>query len=545
MAIDEHQAQPTGDQPAPRAGRAYTGRHELVRDPGPWPALWALVLGFFMILVDSTIVSVATPAIIRGLQADVNSVIWVTSAYLLAYAVPLLVTGRLGDRFGPKYVYLAGLTLFTIASLWCGLTGTITWLVVARVVQGLGASMMTPQTMAVITRTFPAGQRGQAMSLWGATAGVATLVGPLLGGLLVDGPGWQWIFFINVPVGVVGLVLAARLVPRLETRSHSFDLVGVALSSVGMFCLVFGIQEGETYDWGTITGVISVPLLIVVGLVVLGIFVWWQTRVRTEPLVPLSLFRDRNFSLSNAAVVTVGFAITAMAFPFMLFTQAVLGYSPTKSALLLVPMALLSGGLAPVVGRFVDRVHPRYIPTGGLLLCSLSLFWVSRVMSPDVAVWQLLLPMALLGVANAGMWAPLAATATRNLPPQSAGAGAGIYNTTRQVGAVLGSAAIAAVIEARLSANLGGAGGSLGGSSGAASGAAAGAGLPPQVATGFASAMSEAMVLPPAILLLGVVAVFFFAKPSAAGRRVVTSRALAPADQPVPADTAPGAAPAG
>jgi EmrB/QacA subfamily drug resistance transporter len=551
MAIDEQRTSPTADEPprpaepAPSWPRSYTGRHELVRDRGPWPALWALVLGFFMILVDSTIVSVATPAIIRGLGADVNSVIWVTSAYLLAYAVPLLVTGRLGDRFGPKYVYLAGLTLFTASSLWCGLTGTITWLVVARVVQGLGASMMTPQTMAVITRTFPAGQRGQAMSLWGATAGVATLVGPLLGGLLVDGPGWEWIFFINVPVGLVGLVLAARLVPRLETHSHSFDLVGVALSSVGMFCLVFGIQEGETYDWGTIIGFISVPLLIGTGLVVLGIFVWWQSRVRTEPLVPLSLFADRNFSLSNAAIVTVGFAITAMAFPFMLFTQAVLGYSPTKSALLLVPMALLSGGLAPVVGRFVDTVHPRYIPTGGLLLCALSLFWVSRVMTPDVAVWQLLLPMALLGVANAGMWAPLAATATRNLPPRSAGAGAGIYNTMRQVGAVLGSAAVAAVIEARLAANLGAAGDSIGGSSGAASGAsAAGAGLPPQIASGFASAMSEAMLLPPVVLLLGVVAVFFFVKPSAV-EGAETSRALAPADRPVPADTATEAAPAG
>jgi MFS family permease len=260
-------------------------------------------------------------------------------------------------------------------------------------------------------------------------------------------------------------------------------------------------------------------------------------------LVPLSLFRDRNFSLSNAAIVTVGFAITAMAFPFMLFTQAVLGYSPTQSALLLVPMALLSGGLAPVVGRFVDTVHPRYITTGGLLLCSVSLFWVSRMMSPDVAAWQLLLPMALLGVANAGMWAPLATTATRNLPPQSAGAGAGIYNTTRQVGAVLGSAAVAAVIEARLAANLGAAGESMGGSSGAASGAA-GAGLPPQIASGFASAMSEAMLLPSAVLLLGVVAVLFFVKQSAVGPTAETPGAVAAVDQSVLADTAPGGAPA-
>ena len=244
-----------------------------------------------------------------------------------------------------------------------------------------------------------------------------------------------------------------------------------------MFCLVFGIQEGETYDWGTITGFLSVPLLIGVGLVVLGVFVWWQSHVRTEPLVPLSLFRDRNFSLSNAAITTVGFAIIAMGFPFMLFTQAVLGYSPTKSALLLVPVALFSGALAPVVGRFVDTVHPRYITAGGMLLCSISLFWVSRLMTPSVAFWQLLLPMALLGVANAGMWAPLAATATRNLPMRSAGAGAGIYNTTRQIGAVLGSAAIAAVIEARLVANLGPTAGS---GAGAAAGGTGGSGLPPQ-----------------------------------------------------------------
>ena len=195
----------------------------------PWPALWALVLGFFMILVDSTIVSVATPAIMADLGVSVDAVVWVTSAYLLAYAVPLLVTGRLGDRFGPRRVYLVGLVVFTLASLWCGLTGTLGELIAARVVQGLGAALMTPQTMAVITRTFPAENRGRAMSLWGAVAGVATLVGPILGGVLVDGLGWEWIFFINVPVGVVGFLVAVRLVPELPTHVRRFDLVGVAL----------------------------------------------------------------------------------------------------------------------------------------------------------------------------------------------------------------------------------------------------------------------------------------------------------------------------
>ncbi|GAB3596201.1 MFS transporter [Angustibacter peucedani] len=491
----------------------------------PWPALWALVLGFFMILVDSTIVSVATPAILRDLDADVNAVVWVTSAYLLAYAVPLLITGRLGDRVGPKNLYLVGLAVFTLASLWCGLTGSIEMLVVARVFQGLGASLMTPQTMAVITRTFPAAQRGRAMSLWGAVAGVAVLVGPILGGVLVDGLGWEWIFFVNVPVGVVGFVLAWRLVPTLETHPHQFDLLGVVLSALGMFLLVFGIQEGESYDWGTITGPISVVSLIVAGVVVLALFLVWQKRNRGEPLLPLSLFGDRNFSLANVAISAVGFTITAMAFPLMLWAQVVRGLSPTRSALLLVPMAVISGFLAPFVGRLTDRAHPRYIAGFGLLCLPVSLVWLSAVLSPTAPIWHVLLPIALLGVANGFMWAPLGTTATRNLPMHQAGAGAGVYNTTRQVGAVLGSAAIAALMQSRLAAELPSApGGASAGGAGAF-----GAKLPPALLDGFSSAMAQSLLLPAAVAVIGLLATLAFAAPS----HLAASKA--PASEPVPA----------
>lgn len=291
-----------------------------------------------MILVDSTIVSVATPVIREDLNATYNAVLWVTSAYLLAYAVPLLITGRLGDRFGPKTLYLAGLTLFTLASLWCGLTGSVE--------------------------------------------------------MLIDTAGWQWIFFINVPIGVLAFYLCWKLVPSLETHSHSFDLVGVALSAIAMFCIVFGIQEGEKYDWGQMTGIISVPALIAFGLIVLAVFIYWQPRIKTEPLVPLSIFKDRNFSLANVAITTVGFAITAMAFPFFLYDQEVRGLSATKSALFLVPMAVVSGALAPWVGKMVDRIHPRTITAFGLAACSASMFWLSREMTPDSKAWQILLPMA-------------------------------------------------------------------------------------------------------------------------------------------------------
>ena len=202
------------------------------------------------------------------------------------------------------------------------------------------------------------------MGLWGAVAGVATLVGPILGGVLVDSLGWEWIFFVNVPVGVVAFVLAWRLVPKLETHSHRFDWLGVVLSAVGMFLLVFGIQEGETYDWGIIIGPITVWGLIITGIVVLVGFVVWQRFNPAEPLLPLELFRDRNFSLSNAAITLVGFAIVAMPLPLAFYYQVARGLTPTQAALMLVPMAVVSGIMAPVrrpahrPGRpEVDRVH--------------------------------------------------------------------------------------------------------------------------------------------------------------------------------------------
>ncbi|TWF79128.1 EmrB/QacA subfamily drug resistance transporter [Pseudonocardia hierapolitana] len=479
-------------------GRAVSGAR-------PWPALWALSIGFFMILVDATIVSVATPAIMADLGADVASVVWVTSAYLLAYAVPLLVTGRLGDRFGPKRVYSVGLVVFTLASLWCGLTANVEQLILARIVQGLGASMMNPQTMAVITRTFPADQRGRAMSLWGAVAGIATLVGPILGGVLVDGLGWEWIFFVNVPVGVVGLALVLRLVPDLPTHVHRFDLLGVVLSGVGMFLLVFGIQEGQTFDWGPIAGPISVWSLIVAGLVLLAVFVLWQAHHQGDPLVSLALFRDRNFSLANVAITTVGFAVTAMAFPLMLYAQGVRGLSPTGSALLLAPMAVISGVLAPVVGRLTDRHHPRHIAGIGMACFPVALFWLAAVLVPGAPIWQLLLPLVLIGTASAFVWAPIGSTATRNLPMAHAGAGAGVYNTTRQVGAVLGSAGIAAMMEARLSALLPGMPGYA---------EAAVTQLPAAQHGAFAAAMAQSLLLPAGVLLAGLVAVLCFARPA-------------------------------
>lgn len=473
----------------------------------PWPALWALVVGFFMILVDSTIVSVATPTIARALDADINAVIWVTSAYLLAYAVPLLITGRLGDRFGPKVLYQVGLVVFTLASLWCGLAGSIEVLILARVVQGLGAAMMTPQTMAVITRIFPPQNRGAAMGLWGAVAGVASLVGPILGGLLVDGFGWEWIFFVNIPVGIVAFVLAQRFVPRFATNRHRFDALGIVLSAVGLFLLVFGIQEGETYDWGTITGPISVWSLIIAGIVVLAAFVVWQGVQKGEPLLPLGLFKDRNFTLANIAITAVGVAIASFALPIMLWAQDVLRFSPTQAALLLVPQAVISAGLAPFVGKKLTVWNPRWVASFGLACFSGGLFWFGGLIAANADWGWVLLPSALLGLANACMWGPLSVSATRNLPPRLAGAGSGVYNTTRQIGAVLGSAGIAALMEARITAEF------PQQSGGSAAGVGQTGSLPGFLLEPFSRAMGQSLVLPAVVLIAAIVAALFLAKP--------------------------------
>jgi EmrB/QacA subfamily drug resistance transporter len=495
----------TGGGPR-RADGATAARPQKRGQPGhaasPWDALWAMMVGFFMILLDSTIVAVANPTIMTKLGTGYDAVIWVTSAYLLAYAVPLLVAGRLGDRFGPKNLYLLGLAIFTAASLWCGLSGTIGMLIAARVVQGIGAGVLTPQTLSVITRIFPPDRRGMAMSVWGATAGVATLVGPLAGGVLVDALGWAWIFFVNVPIGIIGLALAARLMPALPTHEHRFDLVGVALSGLGMFFIVFALQQGQAGGWAP-----WIWAVFVAGVGFMTGFVYWQSISTDEPLIPLDIFRDRDFSLANLAGVVIGFVATAMVLPLMFFTQAVCGLSPTRSALLIAPMAITSGLLAPLVGNMVDRSHPRSVVGFGFSAMAIGLTWLSIVMTPSAPIWQLVLPFIALGVGSAFIWAPLAATATRNLPPRLAGAGSGVYNATRTVGAVLGSAGMASFMTSRITSEMPPMPG--GESFGAQGGNGTALQMPEFLREPFSAAMSQSMLLPGFIALFGVAAALF------------------------------------
>ncbi|ARG82857.1 MFS transporter [Mycobacterium kansasii] len=486
---------PTESGGPPNRGGRGCPRH-------PWRALWAMLLGSFMIQVDFIIVVVANPSIMTDLHSDYDTVIWVTSAAVLAYAVSALVAGRLGDRFGPKNVYLIGLAIFTAASLWCGLSDSVEMLIAARAIQGIGASLLNTQTLSTITRTFPPERRGTALSVWGATAGIATLVGPLLGGLLVGALGWKSIFFVNVPIGVVGLALAARWIPVLPTHTHRFDWIGVALSGMGTSLVVFALQEGQSAGWGT-----WIWAAIGTGMGFLAVFVHWQSVNLREPLIPLEIFRYRDFALSSLGVAMIAFVTTAMMLPAMFYAQGVLGLSPAQSALLTAPMAVTTTLLAPLVGKLVDRAHPRPVIGFGFSLVSAALTWLAVEMTPGAPIWQLVLPFAALGVGMAMLWSPLAATASRNLPAHLAGACSGVYNSVRLLGAVLGSSGMAAFMAARIAAETPNHSGPPPPPAGGGTGI--GVRLPDLMREPFSTAMSQSMLLPAFVALLGVVAALF------------------------------------
>jgi len=415
-----------------------------------------MLIGFFMLMIDSLIVSVANPTIQEKLNTSLTATIWVTSAYMLAIAVPLLVAGRLGDRFGQKNVFQVGMVVFTLASLGCGLSRSIVMLICARVVQGVGGALMTPQTQALIVRMFPPAKRGAPMGLWGAVSGVAMLIAPLLGGFLVDHIGWPAIFLVNVPVGVAGLILTGVFVPRLSTSRPRFDWLGMAISGVGLFLLVFGIQEGSTRNWGKVWGPITIWQMIGAGVVVLAGFVVWQVKGTSDPLVPMRLFRYRDFTVASAAVMCTGFVVAAMPMPLLYYLQLARGYSAERSALFMLPMAVVAGVLSPLVGaQVIHRLGARVVSPAGLVIWAAGLWWFARLATPTQGLvpWALL-PSAVIGLGNACIWSPLAVAATRHLPQREAGAGTGIYNIIRQIGSVLGAACIATLMDSRISANM-------------------------------------------------------------------------------------------
>lgn len=415
-----------------------------------WPALIALCIGFFMILLDQTIVAVATPALQADLHASYNEVIWLTSSYLLTFAVPLLITGRLGDRFGPKNIYIIGMVIFTLSSLACGFAPNMMMLISARTVQGIGASMLTPQTMSVINRVFACERRGAALGIWGSVAGIASLAGPILGGFITAWAGWQWIFFINVPIGVVSVFAVARFVPRFKPTERSIDGLSMVLSVVSVFALVFALQQGESAGWAW-----WIWVVMVVGIAVGVLFAYQQNRAEAkgkDALMPLSLFHVRNFSLGNIGIAAMGFTIAGTPLPIMLYLQQVHSLTPLQAGLFMMPQALISAFFSPLIGHWSDHYSTSKLEGFGFSTMAVGLALIAAVMIIDVNLWWLVPAFIVYGLGNAFVWSPNSTSTMRDLPIHHMGVGSGVYNTTRQIGSVIGSAAIGAVLQWRIMA---------------------------------------------------------------------------------------------
>jgi EmrB/QacA subfamily drug resistance transporter len=422
----------------------------------PWVILIVVSLGFFMTLLDLTIVNIAIPNMISRLHASLDDILWVINAYALVLAVLLITAGRLGDLLGQRTVFFAGIALFTVASAACGFAPSPGWLIGFRAVQGLGAALLMPQTLAILTMVFPAERRGAAFGVWGAVAGVATIAGPTLGGLLVTAFDWRYIFFINLPIGVVVLVLTPFLIPDLRTnRKHSFDIGGVLLASLALLSICYALVEGQKYNWGTITSFISIPLLFAVGVVLLVVFLWLQARRQDgEPLVPFALFKDRNYSLMNLVSAFIAIGMLGIFLPFSIYLQSVLGFSALKAGLTMAPASLVAMFVAPVAGRMSDRIGGKYILMAGLLLFAGGMGSIALIAQANSAWYDFLLPQVVAGIGIGCTFAPMTTVALRNVNPMMAGAASGVFNTSRQVGTVIGTAGVGALLQNRLIAGF-------------------------------------------------------------------------------------------
>jgi EmrB/QacA subfamily drug resistance transporter len=425
------------------------------RTSNPWLVLVVLCTGFFMILLDTTIVNVAIPAMSAGLNTTLDQILWVLNAYILVYAVLLITAGRLGDLYGQRNLFAIGLAVFTIASALCGLSQNAAELIAARILQGVGGALLTPQTLAILTSLFPPERRGAAFGIWGGVAGLATITGPTLGGAIVTYIDWRWIFFVNVPIGIAAIVATFAIIPDLRPgRTHGWDIPGVFLATAGLFAIVFGLIEGQRYNWGEIASYgVTIPELIVGGVLLLIVFIVWE-RFQSEPLVPLSLFSDRNFAVANWIAAAIAFGMMSLFLPVVIYLQSVRGFSAFTAGLTLAPMSLTSMVFAPFAGRLADRIGGKYILMTGISVFTIGFGSVIFVAGPD-STWITFLVPAIIAGAGMGMtFAPMTTVAMRNVTPRMAGAASGVLNTTRQLGQAIGSAVVGAILQNQLAITL-------------------------------------------------------------------------------------------
>ena len=406
-----------------------------------WFTLAAVAFGLFMIMLDNTVVNVALPSIQRDLGVGLSELEWIVTGYALTFAALMLIGGKVADAYGRRLIFVIGIAVFSLASLWCGLAGSGSMLITARIVQGAGAALMNPATLSIIAATFPPRQRGTAIGIWAGVSALALAIGPLAGGLITEHLSWNWIFFINVPVGALGILASFVFIDESRDETHErLDIPGLATSAVGLFALTYGLIEANSYGWGSTRIVASFA----VAVVALAAFVLLEAKQRA-PMLPLELFKNRTYTGANTVILLVALAMFGVFFFVSLYMQQVLGYSAVQAGAAFLPMTVLIVIVAPLAGRMTDRVGSRAFMTVGMGLLAVQLLYFSRLGS-DATYWELLPAMLIGGVGMASTMTPSAAAATRSVPVDKAGVGAGVLNAFRQVGGSIGVALMGAIM---------------------------------------------------------------------------------------------------
>jgi EmrB/QacA subfamily drug resistance transporter len=407
-----------------------------------WWALGAMCFALFMIMLDNTVVNVALPSIQRSLDASTASLEWTVSAYTLSFAVLLVTGGRLGDLFGRRRMFLAGVVIFAVSSGAIGFSPSDTWLVVWRAIQGSGSAFMMPATLSIITNAFPPEERGRAIGTWAGVSALALAIGPVVGGFLVENVSWQSIFFLNLPVAVGAVVVALFAVKesRDETVARTIDVPGVASLTVGLAALVLALVQGNEWHWGSSTEI----GLFAVALVGLATFAVVERR-RRVPMVDFSFFSSKSFLGANIVAFVVSFAMMAMFFFLALYMQNILGYSPLEAGVRFLPSTLMIVFIAPFAGRLADRVGPRPLITFGLTAVSGALFWQSHL-GIDSSYSSLLPGFMLMGIGMAFVMSPMSTAAMNSVDPAKAGVASGILSMNRMVGGTFGVAVLGAMV---------------------------------------------------------------------------------------------------
>jgi EmrB/QacA subfamily drug resistance transporter len=405
--------------------------------------LWTFAItsvALFMVTLDNLVVTSAIPVIRTDLDASLESLEWTVNAYTLTFAVFLLTGAALGDRFGRRRVFAVGVAIFTLGSIAAALAPSIEALNVARAAQGFGGAIVMPLTLTLLSAAVPAERRGLALGAWGGISGLAVAFGPLVGGAIVDGISWQWIFWLNVPIGLVLIPLALARLNESHGPGGRLDLVGLALASSGLFGIVWGLVRGNAHGWASpeIVGSLAAGAILVAGFVV------WELRA-PSPMLPMRFFRKPAFALANTASFFMFFGMFGSIFLLIQFFQTVQGYSPLASGLRILPWTLAPIFISPIAGALSDRIPARLIIGVGLSLQSVALAWISFVSAPATPYSDLIAPFVMAGVGMALFFAPSANVILSAVRPREEGQASGANNAIRELGGVFGVAVLASV----------------------------------------------------------------------------------------------------